>query len=109
MTCLNNFLGESLAGNGPLSEGNRTFIFENTAKPGNKPAWKEHLILNGFVAHEGLAGDVDADGDLDIVSKEWTSGSLYYLENLLNDLRVPSDSPVILNLFRIIIKFLWVF
>ena len=35
------------------------------------------------VAHEGIAADVDGDGDIDIVSKEWTSGSVYYLENNL--------------------------
>ena len=27
--------------------------------------------------------EVDGDGDVDIVAKEWTSGSLYYLENKL--------------------------
>ena len=45
--------------------------------------WKKHVILDGFVAHDGVVGDVDNDGDLDIISKEWTEGSLYYLENQL--------------------------
>lgn len=75
-----------MVGNGPLSSGKKTFIFENRAGPRKKPAasdWKEHVILEGFVAHDGVVGDVDGDGDLDIVSKEWTSGSVYYLENNL--------------------------
>ncbi|HBH85311.1 MAG: hypothetical protein A2X05_16760 [Bacteroidetes bacterium GWE2_41_25] len=76
-----------LAGNGPLSKGKRTFIYENLAGPGNKVKssdWKEHVILEGFVSHDAVTGDVDGDGDIDILSKEWTSGSVYYLENKLN-------------------------
>jgi hypothetical protein len=75
-----------MAGNGPLADGRQTFIFENTAGKGANPgssAWIRHVILEGFVAHDGVVGDVDRDGDMDIISKEWTSGSLYYLENLL--------------------------
>ena len=75
-----------MVGNGPLSTGRKTFLYENLASKGRKPGpadWKPHVILEGFVAHEGIAADVDGDGDIDIVSKEWTSGSVYYLENKL--------------------------
>jgi len=77
-----------LAGNGPLSPHKKTYIYENTAGRGNKPDssdWKEHVILEGFVSHDAVVGDVDGDGDMDILSKEWTSGSVYYLENKFID------------------------
>lgn len=75
-----------MAGNGPLADNKLTYIFENTAGNGENPGddgWERHIILEGLVAHDGVVGDVDRDGDMDIISKEWTSGSLYYLENLL--------------------------
>ena len=43
-----------MVGNGPLSPGKRTFILENVAASGKNPAvpvWKEHVILEGIVAH----------------------------------------------------------
>lgn len=77
-----------MVGNGPLSSGKRTFLYENLRGKQGRPTvadWKEHVILEGFVNHEAQVGDVDGDGDLDIVSKEWTSGSVYYLENKLRN------------------------
>ena len=70
---------------GPLAKGKKnTYIFENLSGRNKKPAaWKEHIILSGPLCHEGLAGDVDADGDIDLVLKGWTSGPFIYMENTL--------------------------
>ena len=44
--------------------------------------WKEHNVRSGSeFCHEALAGDVDADGDIDVVIKGWTKGSFEYMEN----------------------------
>lgn len=75
-----------MAGNGPNADDTQTFIYENLAGKGKNPGseqWKKHVILEGFVSHDAVVGDVDGDGDQDIVSKEWSEGSLYYLENSL--------------------------
>lgn len=48
----------------------RWYIWENTT--GN---WMEHVILDANLGgHEAWAGDVDGDGDIDIVAKTWRSG-----------------------------------
>lgn len=74
------------SGEGPLGASGpggkrRWFIWENAHGRGG--TWIEHLILEGPRCHEGVAADVDADGDVDICSKPWNGGLHVYLENLL--------------------------
>lgn len=68
----------------------RWYLWENRSG-----TWEEHVVLDrNLGGHEAWAGDVDGDGDIDVVSKTWRSG-LYqesanggaahadFLENLL--------------------------
>ena len=78
------------SGEGPLGgtgEGGkrRWFIWENL--DGRGGAWKEHVILEGPECHEGVAADVDGDGDLDICSKAWNGNLHVYLRNMLVESR----------------------
>ena len=67
---------------GPVTDTSTTpkaYIWENVdGKGGN---WKEHIILDGKVGHEGIAVDIDQDGDMDILVKTWLSGEKYYLDD----------------------------
>jgi len=75
------FSGEGpLGASGPDGQ-RRWFIWENAN--GRATSWKEHLILEGPRCHEGVAADVDRDGDVDICSKPWNGDLHVYVENLL--------------------------
>lgn len=74
------------SGVGPLSKQKKhAYLFENLAGKGRKPRWKEHVIHSGMTVHEGVAGDVDRDGDVDIIIKPWNHKDnpkdFLYLEN----------------------------
>ena len=74
------------SGEGPLGASGpdgkrRWFVWENADGRGGR--WTEHIILEGPRCHEGVAADVDGDGDVDICSKPWNGGLHVYLENLL--------------------------
>ncbi|MFP4058998.1 MAG: FG-GAP repeat domain-containing protein [Bacteroidales bacterium] len=59
----------------------KSFIYENVDGKGRK--WIRHEILTGIESFGGMAGDIDGDGDIDIISKPWHSEENYVLENLL--------------------------
>jgi hypothetical protein len=54
----------------PSGAGPRWYIFENLGK--EQVTFQEKVILdNGLGGHDARVGDIDGDGDLDIVSKIW--------------------------------------
>ncbi|MBN2474871.1 MAG: VCBS repeat-containing protein [Pirellulales bacterium] len=77
------FSGEGPLGASGPQEKRRWFIWEN--RDGRGGSWQEHLILEGPRCHEGVAADVDGDGDVDICSKPWNGNLHLFLENLLVD------------------------
>jgi len=77
------FSGEGpMGGTGPGGK-RRWFVWENLDGRGLK--WREHIILEGPECHEGVAADVDGDGDLDICSKPWNGDLHVYLRNRLKE------------------------
>lgn len=69
-------------GGGPLTKGEFVwFIWENVDGKGGK--WQEHVIQRGLQTHESVTGDIDGDGDLDILTKPWSGDLHLFVENLL--------------------------
>jgi hypothetical protein len=57
--------------------------YENLGKPGKGREWKRHTIGQPLAqAIEAAAGDLDGDGDLDVVATAWgAEGQLVWFEN----------------------------
>jgi hypothetical protein len=67
---------------GPSSIGvPNTYVWENIDGKGG--SWTEHVVSVGTTGHEGIAFDVDGDGDVDVVSKPFGRGNNFYFENRL--------------------------
>ena len=70
------------SGGGPLTKGEfQWFLWENSDGRGGR--WKEHLIRRGLQTHESVCGDVDGDGDIDILTKPWNGDLHLFVENQL--------------------------
>lgn len=57
--------------------------YENVGKPGRGTEWTKHTIATKFPqGFEAVAGDLDGDGDLDVIATRWgPQGQLAWVEN----------------------------
>ncbi len=70
------------SGGGPLTQGeHQWFLWEN--QDGRGGSWREHIVQRGQRTHESVCGDVDGDGDIDILTKPWRGDVHLLVENLL--------------------------
>jgi hypothetical protein len=71
------------SGGGPMTKDlyKRCFIWENTDGEGVK--WEKKEILFKEECIDAVAGDVDGDGDIDIIGKPWKGKTVYLLRNQL--------------------------
>lgn len=62
-------------------ESHQVAWYENVGKPGLGTEWKKHLVGYGLPqGFEAVAGDLDGDGDQDVVATAW-GGQLNWYEN----------------------------
>lgn len=71
------------SGGGPMGKDlyKRCFIWENTDGIGVK--WTQHEVLFKQECIDAVAGDIDGDGDIDIVGKSWKGQEVFILRNTL--------------------------
>ncbi len=68
-------------------------VYENANGLGSN--WQEHLVYTGDEHHDGThLADIDADGDLDIISIGWTHGRVHlYVQNSCGTSVPPTSTP----------------
>ena len=71
------------SGGGPMTKDlyKRCFVWENTDGEGVK--WEKKEILFKTECIDAMAGDIDGDGDIDIIGKPWKGKTVYLLRNNL--------------------------
>lgn len=83
--CVADFDGDGdldvFSGGGPMTKNlyKKCFIWENLDGQGTK--WQAHEILFKKECFDAIAGDIDGDGDIDIVGKGWKDKTVYLLRN----------------------------
>ncbi|MBC7817091.1 MAG: VCBS repeat-containing protein [Planctomycetaceae bacterium] len=61
---------------------NQIAWYENVGRPGKGEEWKKHVIGLLPYAFEAVAGDLDKDGDMDVVGTAWGgTGQVVWFEN----------------------------
>ncbi len=61
---------------------NQIVWYENVGHPGKGAEWKKHVIGSLPYAFEAVAGDLDQDGDVDVVGTAWGgAGQVVWFEN----------------------------
>jgi acyl-CoA thioesterase I len=70
--------------------------YENVGQPGAGTEWKKHAIAPSFPqGFEAVAGDLDGDGDVDVVATGWSpSGQIAWFENTGDPRAVWKQHPI---------------